>query len=176
MTWNEVNNDHVDSVLIWYLMAEWLTGSFCAEENALVEIRRPRFNTNAKRHGRFTPFSPDSGPPWCPGWSWSLWRNSSLSSCPLSTCFGSSSVSSRIPSQLATRFVTTKSLHAIPASLESNPSSKGWRWTSWCESNKAGRASKINPAGQSHAVMDSKLHLKICRLLKNTLGSSSENL
>ena len=30
-----MRNGHVDSVLICFLMTEWLTGSFCAEENAL---------------------------------------------------------------------------------------------------------------------------------------------
>ena len=61
-----MRNDHVDSVLMCFLMTEWLTGSFCAEENALVEIRGSRFNTQqkkAKKGEKARMISPDSGPP-----------------------------------------------------------------------------------------------------------------
>lgn len=92
---HEMRNDHVDSVLMCFLMTEWLTGSFCAEENALVEIRGSRFNTRQKKKKtkkgeKARMISPDSGPPWFLPGCWTLLSNSSLSLRPQSTPLGSS--------------------------------------------------------------------------------------
>ena len=66
-------------------------------------------------------------------------------------------------------YLATKSLPArAPASLESD-GGKVSRWTSWCESNKAGRASEINP-GSTKSCSAGGLRFASEILQKNTLG------